>query len=59
MLDQTLGFATNTGSSSEGNNHFVLHHSISGSAFFTNPTLVTHMDLLHVILKKLLVHIIL
>jgi hypothetical protein len=37
MLDQSSGFATNTGSSSEGNNHFVLHHSISGSAFFTNP----------------------
>ena len=38
MLDQKLGFATVTGSSVEGNNHFVLHHSISGSAFFTNPT---------------------
>lgn len=37
MLDQKLGFATNTGSSSEGNNHFVLFHSISGSAPFTNP----------------------
>ena len=37
MLDQKLGFATVTGSSVEGNNHFVLHHSISGSAFFTNP----------------------
>ena len=37
MLDQKLGFATNTGSSSEGNNHFVLYHSISGSAFFTDP----------------------
>ena len=37
MLDQRLGFATNTGSSSEGNNHFVLFHSISGSSFFTNP----------------------
>jgi hypothetical protein len=37
MLDQQLGFATNTGSSSEGNNHFVLFHSISGSAYFTNP----------------------
>ena len=31
MLDQDLGFATNTGSNSEGNNHFVLFHSISGS----------------------------
>ena len=38
MLDQQSGFATNTSSSSEGNNHFVLHHSISGSAFFTNAT---------------------
>jgi len=38
MLDQQSGFATNTSSSSEGNNHFVLHHSISGSAFFTNPS---------------------
>jgi len=37
MLDQQLGFATNTGSSSEGNNHFVLFHSISGSSYFTNP----------------------
>jgi hypothetical protein len=37
MLDQQLGFATNTGSSSEGNNHFVLFHSISGSAMVTNP----------------------
>ena len=38
MLDQKLGFATNTGSSSEGNNHFVLFRSISGSALFTDPT---------------------
>lgn len=38
MLDQQLGFATNTGSSSEGNNHFVLYHSISGSSLQTNPT---------------------
>ena len=37
MLDQKLGFATNTGSSSEGNNHFVLYRSISGSALFTDP----------------------
>ena len=37
MLDQTLKFATVTSSSVEGNNHFVLHHSISGSSFFTNP----------------------
>jgi len=38
MLDQQLGFATNTGSSSEGNNHFVLYQSISGSALQTNPS---------------------
>ena len=38
MLDQRLGFATVTGSSVEGNNHFVLFHSISGSAFFTDPS---------------------
>jgi hypothetical protein len=38
MLDQKSGFATNTSSSSEGNNHFVLYHSISGSAPFTNPS---------------------
>lgn len=37
MLDQKLNFLTNVSSSSEGNNHFVLHHSISGSALFTNP----------------------
>ena len=37
MLDQKLNFATVTSSSVEGNNHFVLHHSISGSSFFTNP----------------------
>jgi hypothetical protein len=38
MLDQKLGFATNVSSSFEGNNHFVLYHSISGSALQTNPT---------------------
>lgn len=38
MLDQKLGFATNVSSSVEGNNHFVLYHSISGSAAFTNPS---------------------
>jgi hypothetical protein len=38
MLDQQLNFQTNTGSSSEGNNHFALFHSISGSALLTNPT---------------------
>ena len=31
MLDQDLGFTTNTGSNSEGSNHFALFHSISGS----------------------------
>jgi hypothetical protein len=36
MLDQQLKFQTNTGSSSEGNNHFALFHSISGSALVTN-----------------------
>ena len=36
MLDGKLGFATVTGSSVEGNNHFVLHHSISGSGVFTD-----------------------
>jgi hypothetical protein len=37
MLDQQLNFQTNTGSSSEGNNHFALFHSISGSSVLTNP----------------------
>jgi hypothetical protein len=37
MLDQQLRFQTNTGSSSEGNNHFALFHSISGSAGVPNP----------------------
>ena len=37
MLDQQLNFQTNTGSSSEGNNHFRLFHSVSGSAGITNP----------------------
>jgi len=37
MLDQQLGFSTNVSSSVEGNNHFVLYHSISGSALQTNP----------------------
>jgi hypothetical protein len=37
MLDQNLGFATVTGSSVEGNNQFVLFHSISGSSIFTDP----------------------
>ena len=38
MLDQQLKFQTNTGSSSEGNNHFAFFHSISGSALITNPS---------------------
>ena len=38
MLDQKLSFATVTGSSVEGNNHFVLHHSISGSGVFIDPS---------------------
>jgi hypothetical protein len=37
-LDSSLGFTTNTGSSSEGNNHFGLYHSISGSGAITNPS---------------------
>jgi hypothetical protein len=37
MLDQQLNFQTNTGSDSEGNNHFRLFHSVSGSALITNP----------------------
>ena len=38
MLDQQLNFQTNTGSNSEGNNHFALFHSISGSALQTAPS---------------------
>lgn len=38
MLDQHLGFATNVSSSSEGNNHFTLFRSISGSAMVTNTS---------------------
>jgi hypothetical protein len=38
MLDQHLGFATNVSSSSEGNNHFTLFRSISGSAMYTDPS---------------------
>lgn len=37
MLDQRLNFQTNTGSSSEGNNHYALYHSISGSSQLNNP----------------------
>ena len=38
MMDQQLGFKTVSGSSVEGNNHFVLYHSISASALTTNPS---------------------
>ena len=38
MMDQQLGFKTVSGSSVEGNNHFVLYHSISGSALTTGPS---------------------
>ena len=38
MLDQHLGFETNVSSSSEGNNHFALFRSISGSALQTNTS---------------------
>ena len=38
MLDQQLNFQTNTGSSVEGNNHFTLFHSISGSCTKLNVT---------------------
>jgi hypothetical protein len=38
MMDQHLGFATNVSSSNEGNNHFILNKSISGSALVTDPT---------------------
>ena len=37
MLDQQLGFNTTTASSTEGNNHFALFRSISGSALINNP----------------------
>ena len=37
MLDQQLNYQTNTGSNSEGNNHFRLFHSVSGSSLITNP----------------------
>jgi hypothetical protein len=38
MLDQHLNYQTKTGSSVEGNNHFAMYHSISGSALLTNPS---------------------
>jgi hypothetical protein len=37
VLDQQLTFSTNVSSSSEGNNHFALFRSISGSGTITNP----------------------
>lgn len=37
VLDQKLAFTTNKTSNSEGNNHFALFHSISGSSLVTNP----------------------
>lgn len=44
MLDQRLGFATNTGSNSEGNNHFVLYRSVSGSGALTNQFLARNSE---------------
>ena len=48
MLDQRLGFATNTSASTsataEGNNHFVLYHSISGSGALTNQFLARNSE---------------
>jgi len=38
VLDQKLAFKTNVSSSSEGNNHFVLFRSISGSASVTDTS---------------------
>ena len=52
MLDQQLNFQTNTGSSSEGNNHFALFRSISGSALLTNPSTSDLYVSKLVILKK-------
>jgi hypothetical protein len=37
VLDQKLAFNTNVGSSSEGNNHFALFRSISGSGTVVDP----------------------
>lgn len=48
MLDQQLGFATNLSSSSsttaEGNNHFLLYHSISGSGALSNEFLARNSE---------------
>lgn len=38
ILDQRLSFATNVSSSKEGNNHFTLFRSISGSGTVNNPS---------------------
>lgn len=38
VLDQKLGFTTNKTMNSEGNNHFAMYHSISGSALVLSPT---------------------
>lgn len=37
ILDANLNFQSNTGSSSEGNNHFALYQSLSGSGTIVNP----------------------
>lgn len=48
MLDQKLGFLTNTSASTsataEGSNHFVLYHSISGSGALTNQFLARNSE---------------
>jgi hypothetical protein len=48
MLDQQLTFATNTSGSStaeaEGNNHFLLYHSISGSGALSNEFLARNSE---------------
>jgi hypothetical protein len=48
MLDQQLGFTTNLSSSSsttaEGNNHFLLYHSISGSGALSNQFLARNSE---------------
>ena len=44
MVDQQLGFATNSGSNSEANNHFVLYHSISGSGALSNEFLARNSE---------------
>jgi hypothetical protein len=48
MLDQQLGFTTNLSSSSsttaEGNNHFLLYHSISGSGVLSNQFLARNSE---------------